>query len=39
MRKMFYRFCLKSMIRNRDMIGLTGKQKSQLENLLKKCEK
>lgn len=39
MKLLFYRIALKWILRDRDELELTGKQKSQVEVLLKKMEK
>lgn len=38
MKLFFYRMTLKWLLKNKDRCALTGKQKSQIENLLKKME-
>lgn len=37
-KKRIYRKVLKSMLKNAELMGLTGKQRSQIQGLLKKCE-
>ena len=37
MKKMIYKIVLNMMLKDRNELNLTGKQKSQIENLIKKC--
>lgn len=38
MKKMIYRTILGMMLKDKDKLSLTGKQKSHIESLIKKCE-
>ena len=38
MKRKLYRFVLKMILKDQEELGLTSKQKSQVESLMKKCE-